>query len=419
MSASVRPPVSGRQAAFFAVWVLLVVSVVSWRPGVLFTGGIDPVVIAKAAVGLTAFIGAVVVTRTVRRHGRVGARSLILLLIVVAVSSVGAIAAGDPTSSMVLSARIVLVTATVVVLVASGPPMLVLTTLLSALGAVALVAAVTGLPELVADGRLGGGIPDMQPNEVAGLAAPAAVALVVDLGRRGARLWNTAFFVVFAGIVFATGSRTTLIVVGIAVVLALLMAMPIPRSTAAGIIVLVPVAYVVLTFTDIVEQFAIRGQSAAELASLSSRTIAWTAVLEVPFETWAKWIGVGLAVKTVTVNQRWWDSQVLDSSWVSVLAQAGVIGIALVGLWVVATTLDSLRSDRMLRNLTLPLLVLIIARSTLENGLIESSAIFALFLTISLVLEPGSQYPRPPRPTTYDLLRDAGPREAAVGPHRT
>ncbi|GAA1831310.1 O-antigen ligase family protein [Agromyces salentinus] len=415
MPAPVRSPFSRRQAAFFSVWLLLVVSVVSWRPGVLFTGGVDPVVIAKAAVGLTAVIGAVIVTRTVRRHGRVGARSLVLLLIVVAVSSVGAIAAGDATSSLVLSARIVLVTATVVVLVASGPPMLALTTLLGALGAVALVAAVTGIPELLSEGRLGGGIPDMQPNEVAGLAAPAAVALVVDLGRRGLRVGNTVLFAVFAGILFATGSRTTLVVVGIAVVLALVIAWPIPRSTTAGILVLVPIAYVLLTFTDVVEQFAVRGQSAAELASLSSRTIAWTAVLEVPFETWAKWIGVGLAVKTVTVNQRWWDSQVLDSSWVSVLAQAGVIGMALVGLWVVATTLDSLRSDRMLRSLTLPLLVLIVGRSILENGLIESSAIFALFLTISLVLEPGSEYPRPPRETAYGLLREPEPWRAGDG----
>lgn len=414
----VRAPVSGRQAAFFAVWVLLVFSVVSWRPGVLFTGGVDPVVISKALVGLAAFIGAVVLAKASRRHGRVGARSLLLLFLLVGASSVGAVAAGDATPSLVLTARIILVATTVVILVSSGPPMLVLSTLLFALGAVGLLAALTGIPEFIADGRLGGGIPDMAPNEVAGLAGPAAVALAVDVGRRGLRAGNTIGFVTFAAIVFATGSRTTLLVVGIAVVLALLLSSPLPRSTSIGLLALMPLVYVIATFTDFIEQVAIRGQSASELASLSSRTIAWTAVLNVPFDTWAKWIGDGLAQKTVAVNQRWWDSQVLDSSWVSVLAQAGIIGTLLLGAWVLSTSVDAIRSDRMLRTLTIPLLVLVIARSFLENGLIESSAIFALFLTISLVLEPGTTYPRPPRPPRYQLLRALEQRDAPA-PERT
>ncbi|WP_394553153.1 O-antigen ligase family protein [Agromyces sp. MMS24-JH15] len=409
----VPSPVSRRQVEFFAVWVALVVSVVSWRPGAIFSGGIDPVVIGKAAVGVLALAGALVVADHSPRHGRVGARSLILLLAVVGVSSVGAIAADEGTASLILSARIILVTTTVVVMVASGPPMLVLTTLLTAIGAVALFAAVTGLPELLANGRLGGGIPDLRPNEVAGLAAPVAIALVVDLARRGMRVWNSIAFAVFLGIVFATGSRTTLGVVVLAIVLAFLLAWPIPRSTGIGLLALVPVAYVVATFTDTVEQFAIRGQSTAELTSLSSRTIAWDVVLDVPFDSWAKWIGIGLAQKTVAVDQRWWDTQVLDSSWVSILAQAGLIGTVLVALWVVATSLDSIRSDRMIRNLTLPLLLLLVARSFLENGLIESSAIFALFLTISLVVEPGTQFPRPPAPDRYRFLREIDAAEAA------
>jgi hypothetical protein len=98
---------------------------------------------------------------------------------------------------------------------------------------------------------------------------------------------------------------------------------------------------------------------------------------------------------------------VLDSSWVSVLSQAGIIGLVLVSIWVLLTVVESARSDP-LRNLTFPLLVLLLVRSVAENGLIESSVIFVLFFCISLLLEPGYRYPvNREKEVRYALVRSA------------
>src|SRR5690606_13237130 len=101
----------------------------------------------------------------------------------------------------------------------------------------------------------------------------------------------------------------------------------------------------------------------------------------------------------------WWDVQPLDSSWVSVLSQAGIIGIALLVIWVLLTLRDAVRSGSM-RVLAVPMLVLLLARSIVENGLIESSAIFLVFFLLSVTLEPGYRPPQPrERAVPYALAR--------------
>src|SRR5690606_27210656 len=129
-----------------------------------------------------------------------------------------------------------------------------------------------------------------------------------------------------------------------------------------------------------------RGQSYEEPVAVSSRTGAWEVGLATALDQWEKWIGIGLAAKLVPVQERWRDEQVLDSSWVSILAQAGLIGTVLLLAWVVMTSAESIRR-RDLAALTTPLLAVILIRSITENGLIESSPTFVLFLTIALVLE--------------------------------
>jgi len=333
-----------------------------------------------------------VIHRRSTTRARVGVRSAILLSIVVGLSVVGAVASGDVSPSLVLALRILLLGATVYVLATCAPPMRVLTALFIAMGILALFGAVAGVPSFVAEGRLATGIPAMRPNELAGLTAPPLLALVIDAARTGLTTRKTVFLVAFASILLATGSRTTLVVVVIAIVVGVLMAWPVPHSTGIVLILLAPLLYALGAFTTIVSEVVIRGQNIEQLTTLSSRTIAWDAVLSVPIDTWHKWIGVGLAVKTVEVNQRWWDFQVLDSSWISILSQAGIVGLIAVGLWVLFTIRDSLRSGE-LRVLAFPMLVLLLLRGGLENGLIESSVIFAVFFLTSLVVEPGYRFP--------------------------
>jgi hypothetical protein len=406
-SAPSRTKAASTTTALTSTWFLVVLSVVSWRPDTLFTGGLDPVVVGKAVVAFAAFLCALAIYYRQRIRGRVGIRSMSLLLLVVAISCLGALAGGGPMPSLILAVRIVLVAATVYVLVRSAAPLDVLKTLLIAMGILTVIGAVTGIPEFLAEGRLASGVPAMRPNELAGIAAPPLVALAISILRKGLTAGTGGLLLSLSVILLATGSRTTLFVTVLAVVLAIVLQWPLPQSTGIALILLVPVTYAVVAFTDLVAQVAVRGQDVAQLATLSSRTIAWQAVLDVPMDTWHKWIGTGLAVKTVEVDQRWWDTQVLDSSWVSVLSQAGILGLVLVSLWVGLTVIESARSPE-LRLLTLPLLTLLLIRSVAENGLIESSIIFVLFFCISLILEPGHRYPATfPKQVRYPLVRPA------------
>ncbi|WP_341953218.1 O-antigen ligase family protein [Salinibacterium sp. TMP30] len=378
--------------SIIGTWFLVVLSVVSWRPDALFTGGFDSVVVAKALLALIALGCALLIYQRSTTRARVGVRSTILLVIVVGLSCLGALASGDVMPSLVLAVRILLLAATVYVLASCAAPMQVLTALLIAMGILTIIGAVTGIPGFLADGRLATGIPAMKPNELAGLAAPPLLGLAITIARSGLTASRAALLLAFASILLATGSRTTLLVVVIAMVVGILLAWPVPHSTGIALILLAPVSYAVVAFTNVVSEVAIRGQDVDQLATLSSRTIAWDAVFSIPMATWHKWIGAGLAVKTVEVDQRWWDVQVLDSSWISLLSQTGIVGLVAVSVWVVFTLRDSLVS-RELRALTFPLLVLLLLRSALENGLIESSVIFTLFFLTSLVVERGYQFP--------------------------
>lgn len=397
-SALVRIPVDQKRFALvFLVLVLAVVSVVPWRRGSIYSGGADPVVVAKAVVGLIAFGSAVALRSTARVATSIGVRTLSLLAGIVLVSAVGAFAAGDGVAASVLTIRIALVAVTVVIVTKSAPPLIVLSALLAALGAVAVVSALTGAMQGFTDGRLSGGIPEMAPNVLAGLAAPPAIGLAADVVRRGVRLPNTAALVAMISIVVYTESRTALIVVMVGVALALLCGRKVAPSTAIVAIVAAPILYAVVTFTDTATQLLARGQNVQELSTLSSRTVAWEAVLARPFDSWGKWIGVGLAAKTVAVQQRWRNEQVLDSSWVSVIAQAGIIGATLLVIWIVITSIESLRR-RELRAVAAPLLAMLLIRGFTESGLIDSSATFLLFLTVSLILEPGTRFPGRSKP---------------------
>lgn len=378
--------------AVFAVMTLTVVSVVPWRVGDIYAGGIDPVVIGKAVLGVISFGAGLLLMIRAPARGSIGVRSLCLLAGIVLVSLDGAFAAGAASTAVVLTVRIVLVAATIAVVVSSAPATTVLTALLAAMSAVAIVAAVTGLQHGLSGGRLAGGTPQMDPNVLAGLAAPPVIGLAADIVRRGLRPWNVGLLVIHIAIIFATGSRTALIVVVLGIALAFVCGGRLAASTAIATIAAAPFAYALAAFTNTISVLLSRGQTIEQISTLSSRTVAWEAVLATPWNSWDKWIGVGLAAKTVEVHQRWRDVQVLDSSWVSVIAQAGIIGTTLLLVWMVWTTKEAVRTP-VLSALTVPLMVMLIIRSFTENGVIESSTTFILFLAISLILERDTRFP--------------------------
>lgn len=392
-----------RLAATVGIWVLVFASVVSWRQGVLYAGGVDPVVAGKAAVAVAALACAIVLRRTSRTPRAVGMWPAALVLLIAAFSLVGAAGDGAIVSNLVLVARIVLLAATVVLLVGSTSIEVLLATMLSGMAVVGLVAAASGLPHLLAasHGRLSGGIPQLAPNELATLLLAPAIGAVFLIVRSGIRPLPVIGLVVLTALIFATGSRTALLMLVVALLVQIVVVRRLTTGTIALLLVGALCTYLVLAFSSVLADVALRGQGTGQLLTLNSRTISWRVVLGTPPGTWDWWVGRGLAVKSVPVVGQYWSTQVFDSSWISSLAQDGVAGTVLLGVYVVGTVIGVARLGRV-RALVAALVVTTLIRSVVENGLIESSATFAVFFALALVSWPGARAGRLPSASSPD-----------------
>lgn len=372
------------RGAGFAVWCLLLVSVVPWRQGVYYDGGLDTVVLAKAALQGIALAAAAAWNLAGERRP-VAAGPVLLLLLFAAVSLLGAAQGGELLPSAVLAVRLILAGLTAVLVLRVLPGSDALGLLLAAMGAVGAVAAAGGVGELLDGGRLEGGILPLSPNLIALLAAAPGLGCV-HLVLRGRRLaWAVPGAVVLGAAVLATGSRTGIAVMAAAVLVNVLYLGRIRRVLVVLFLAAVPLAVGVAFFTPLVSSLLMRPDSAS-LLTLNSRTIAWEAVLSTPPGTWTWWVGEGLSIKTVPVQGQYWDDQVLDSSWVSALAQAGVVGVLVLAVWVLTAVFQAFANRGIPGGLPPTLLIFVVGRSTLENGLTEASAAFVLFFVIALIV---------------------------------
>lgn len=402
--------VSHRRGMLWGVNLLLVLSVVPWRSDSIFAGGIDPVVVGKAIVATVALAGAAGIALSARSRFHVGLAPAFVAITALLVSLLGAAVAGDLVATAVLGVRIIFILSTVLLLVSAVPWEIAVANLLKAMATVALVAAITGVPGALTEGRLGGGVPELHPNGLAGLASTPLVGLVASVLHRGVRVRAAIAAGTLGGIVVATGSRTALLAVAAALVVAIMVNGIRDRAVVYGLLVSVPLLYAIATFSDIFTDFITRAGSTDATSTLESRFTAWIAVLGWDWSSWQKWIGLGLATKTVDVDAQWWDEQVLDSSWVSILAQAGILGALLLGLlvsWCVITASTSRRR----RWLILPILVLVLLRSVTESGLFDSSEPFVVLIILSAVLTRRSRFGAAHRSSEVEAKRSwAAPR---------
>ncbi len=376
------------------IFVFVVVSALPWRARSVYTveaesSGGGSLTIIKALVAMAALgLALLVVSRS--RLRTVGLGPALIMVVAIVLSLCGAYDAGTLSASIVQSFRILMIAATVVLMfVISRRNEDVLVCLLIALGLVALVAAVTGLANYSPGGRLGGGIPQIHPNELAGIAVPPFIGLIVLILRRGVRLLPLLSVGVFGGVIILTGSRTSLLAMAIAVAVALVVNGPWRGSVTTLFLLLLPIVYVILV-SGVLDQLASRGGTTGTSDSLESRMNAWKVVLGWDPMSWARWLGKGLSVKIVEVDSGWVPVQPLDSSLVSLLAQVGIVGAVLVlgiVLWMLITSL--VRGD--VRGLVFPLLIFVVIRSVTENGLLDAAPMFALFLTMATVLSARSR----------------------------
>lgn len=366
------------------VWSLMIGATVSWRPGVFYEGGVDPVVAAKAALSVGALL---IAWHGVHAGGPlrpVGNRSVWLLVVFLALSVLGGWSAGTLTPNVVLAIRMIILASSLVLLVRSTKTRVVLDSLVWSVTAFALVAASTGLVVGWTNGRLGGGLPPLKPNELAMLCALGAIGLVWrmlndDLGRHG-----TALVLTFLAIIWLTGSRTGLGALAAACGVMLLQARRLdPRVALGTLLATVGMAYLIL-MTDVVSGFVQRGGS-ANVGTLSSRTIAWDAAVDYAQTDWQRWMGGGLSLKEIPVAGQYWDTQLLDSSWMSALVQAGRLGFILLVAWVCISAAAAMRTSRPEGMALTGVVAYLVLRSLLESGLMDSTPAFLAFFVVSLL----------------------------------
>jgi O-antigen ligase len=369
------------------VAALAVVGSVGWRRGEYFSGSLDPVVVAKALVSLVALTLAFSLAASGNRR-RLGTGSLWCLGLVLGSSVFGALTAGNLTAGGVVAVRVAILGSTVFFLLRAVDAVQVLGDVAWSCGAVAVVAAVTGLGSL-STGRLAGGVPAVDPNELALLAGVVVVFLAWRAVLGEAR-WSAAVASpLLLAVVWLTGSRTALLVLIVGV---LVMALHLRRprvGLVVGGLVLGALVAVGAVATGSLTSFLERDGTGT--STLGSRLIAWHAALDWAGSNWQEAFGGGLSVKIIRVAGQYWKTQPLDSTWASLLVQTGVVGLVAAAVWVLWVVRGALRAPHAHRVLFLGLLIFLVGRSFLESGLFDATPAFLLFLAVSLLAEGGSR----------------------------
>jgi hypothetical protein len=152
-----------------------------------------------------------------------------------------------------------------------------------------------------------------------------------------------------------------------------------------------PALLFVLFFTPVLSTYATRGDAESTM-TLNSRTVAWQAAVGYADSGVTQLLGSGLSVKEVPVSAMYRSTQIMDSTWVSAIVQAGWVGAATLAVMTLLTLTRSLGLPNPERSLVFAVLVLLVVRSVLESGLFDASAAFIPFLCFSLAI----QRPLPP-----------------------
>ncbi|MGY1808993.1 hypothetical protein ACI8AF_16615 [Blastococcus sp. SYSU D00669] len=382
-----RPLLAQGPLGRLVIAFLLVASTVGWRRGQYFSGALDPVVVAKGGLSFLALLIAFYAAQAGARR-RLGTGSVWLLAVVLGASVFGALTYGTLLASGLVAVRVVVLALTVFFLLRVATVYEAFSALAVACGGIALVAAVTGLPTL-SSGRLSGGLPPLTPNEMALLASVVVlfVAWRVVLGEAG---WLRAAAALGGlGIIWVTGSRTALLMLVLALAV---MALHIRRARVGlvtGALVVAAAGVVAVLTTGVLSAFVERNGTG--ISTLESRFIAWRAAGQWAESVWQLVFGGGLSVKIIQVQGQWWNEQPLDSSWVSLLVQTGLLGLLTAAVWALWVLRGAVRAPHPHRVLFLGVAVFVIGRSLLESGLFDATPAFLCFFAVSLLVEGGSR----------------------------
>ncbi|MFT3832717.1 MAG: Wzz/FepE/Etk N-terminal domain-containing protein [Micropruina sp.] len=379
--AALPPPQSRRLSGAHIAWALLVAATIPWRSDVFFDGGADPVVMAKAGISILALGLSIVLFRQTPRRHPVPAAPILILAGYLAVTVVGALANQDLMPSLIVAIRVSILAASVCLLAAVYGSSYAMRSLVHVLGLLVVAASVSGL--LSYAGRLRGVLPPLNPNLLAIVTAVVAIWLVAKVLAGTDSFWE--FFAIGGClmVVLLTGSRTGLAAMVLAFTVMLFRVTALRRRTFLLFALGLPAIVYFVLGTDALSSVLERG-GGSQVATLSNRTIAWNAALSMDRDEWQKWFGQGLAQKKISVPAQWWDTQLLDSSWISALVQGGYLGVALVVLLATLVFLFAAFSARSKGAVWIGLATFTILGGFLESGLFDGTVQFMVFLVTAL-----------------------------------
>jgi O-antigen ligase len=363
--------------------LLLVVSSVAWRKGAFYSGGIDVVVVAKAALTVVATFIALLMRRPPGAWGSVRAAPALWLGAYLLVSIIGGIINADGLPTIVLAGRLALLAFALVLICVSHPWQSVISALSSAMLLLAGFGALTGLGSLAQTGRLYGGIPPLNANEICLLVSVPVVVLFWKAVLGTASRLEFFGLVPLLGVIWLTGSRTGLAGLVTVLLMLLILAPRVPPRVVAGVAAAVPVIMFVAVLTPLVAAFAGRGDLSS-VTTLNSRTVAWRAALDYADTPSVQLFGSGLALKQIPVTALYRNEQILDSSWVSALIQAGYVGSTILLFFVLATLLRAFRLPHPERLLIGGLALHVTILGVLESGMFDTAPAFIVFFCTAL-----------------------------------
>ena len=368
----------------YLVLLIVVASVIPWQSGSYFAGSFDGIAVAKAGLALVGLAGAFVLAGSTRTPQSVPVAPIVFAIAYLVATLLGGLTGGDFQASLVIAVRVAIQLATVALLAYRYPASALLPSLVAALGTVGGLAAVTGLSSL-ASGRLWGGFPPMHPNELAFESAVVLSWVVAKMTQARDTLGHLVAGTVALGVLLSTGSRTSLLVMAPTIAVLIVTARAIRVRTGLLVGMLIPLMVWAALGTDAIAQFIDRGEDTSQLSTLSNRTIAWHAALAPKDTIWEVLFGSGLATKQIAVAGQWWAYQILDSSWVSVLVQGGLVGLAICALWMAHATLRVIQtSPRDLMGWQVAMLLLLTLRGALESGLFDATTAFLVLACVTL-----------------------------------
>jgi hypothetical protein len=364
--------------------LLLVVSSVAWRKGTYFSGGADIVVLSKAALTLLALAIALVMPRKPGAWGKFRASPVLWLGGYLTISVIGAILNSDGFASIVLAIRLSLMALALLLLIVSNPWEDVISAIATSMLLLAAFGALTGLSSLAETGRLYGGIPPLNANEIALLVSLPILLLFWKCVESKASHFEYLALLPLLGVVWLTGARTTMAALVVALMLVVATTSRVPQVVAAVLAAAIPVVLYITYFTPWVNDFAGRGGTSG-ITTLNSRTVAWTAAVRYSDTLTESLFGSGLALKTIPVSAMYRTEQILDSTWMSALIQVGYLGIGLLLVLVVGSLIKAFQLPAPERSLILASLALVTVVSVLESGMFDTSPAFIIFFTMSVI----------------------------------